>query len=240
MRGFPPIALSLALSLVPTMAGAADRTVGVGSFSRLRVDGAFEVHVKTGGSPAARVSGDRDSIGTVDVRSDGNTLTIRRMAAGTWTEQDQAHATRPIVVTLGTPALAGAVVIGNGSVTIDRMDAPRVDLSLTGAGGIVLDAVKAEAVNVQVIGSGAVTLAGRTTAARLMTNGPGTIDAAKLDTNDLVVRLDGLGTTRAQARYTAQVNNTGLGSVTVTGKPKCTVRALGGSPVICGARTPGQ
>ena len=229
MRFLPP-----ALLLVSAPALAADRTVGVGSFTRLRVDGAFVVTVKTGASPSARISGDRDVIDGVDIHSDGNTVTVRRNVNGTWSEQRQQVATQPIVVTLGTPGLMSAVVIGNGNLTIDRMAAPRIDLSLTGAGGIALAAAKADHVNVQVIGPGTVTVAGKSANARLMTNGPGTIDASALDVGDLVVRLDGLGTTKAQARYSAQVNSSGLGSVTVAGKPKCTVRALAGSPVVCG------
>ena len=224
----------LALLIPAAPAAAADRTIGIGSFSRLRVDGAFEVHVTTG-SPAARISGDRAVIEAVDVHVDGTTLTVRRNVGGRWSEQDQRASATPIVITLATPGLAAAAVIGNARVAIDRMAAPRVDLSLTGAGGITLGGVKADTVTVQVIGAGAVVLAGRAGTARLLTNGPGTIDAGGLDAGDLTVRLDGLGTTKAQARYTAAVASTGLGTVTITGAAKCTVRALAGSPVTCGA-----
>ena len=51
---------------------------------------------------------------------------------------------------------------------------------------------------------------------------------------DLVVRLDGLGTTRAAARYTATVTNAGLGTVAIAGGAKCTVTSSAGGPVTCG------
>ena len=38
----------------------------------------------------------------------------------------------------------------------------------------------------------------------------------------------------AQARYQAAVSLTGLGRVTVAGKPKCTVQAPAGGRVVCG------
>ena len=45
---------------------------------------------------------------------------------------------------------------------------------------------------------------------------------------------DGVGETRASARRTAQVTNSGAGSVTVAGTAACTVRAAATGPVICG------
>jgi hypothetical protein len=227
--------LILLLALLPATAAAADRVVGIGSFSRVRVDGAFDVRVATGVSPSARVTGDRSAIDAVDLHIDGNTLVVRRNMTGTWAEQPTTAARTPIVVTLGTLSLSGAVVVGGGKLAIDRMVAPRVDLSVTGAGGIALAAAQGDQVNVQVIGAGSVAVAGKAATVRLMTNGPGTIDAAQLDAGDLTVRLDGLGTTTARARYTAQVSSTGLGTVTIAGTPKCTVKAVAGSPVTCGA-----
>ncbi len=139
-----------------------------------------------------------------------------------------------VVIALSTPGLEGASVTGGGRVAIARMAARRVDLVVTGAGGITVAGVRADQVVAQVVGSGSIALAGTTASARLATNGPGTIDADKLDAGDLVVRLDGLGTTTARARYTATIDNAGLGSVTVAGMPKCTVRANAGGPVACG------
>lgn len=227
--------LILLLALVPAMASAAERTVGIGSFSRLRVDGAFDVRVTTGVSPSARITGDRSTIDQIDIHVDGNTLIVRRNMTGTWTEQPKVAAKGPLVVTLGTLSLMRAAIVGGGKVVINRMAAPRVDLSVTGAGGIALAAAQGDQVNVQVVGAGSVAVGGKATTVRLMTSGPGTIDADKLDAGDLIVRVDGLGTTTARARYTAQVSSTGLGTITIAGKPKCTVRAVAGSPIICGA-----
>lgn len=224
----------LLLLLVPAIAPAADRTVGIGSFSRLRVDGAFDVRVTTGVSPSARITGDRSTIDQIDIHIDGNTLIVRRAMTGTWSERPTAAANAPVVITLGTLSLTGAAVVGGGKVAITRMAAPRVDLSVTGAGGIALGTAQGEQVYVQVIGSGSVAVGGKATNVRLMTSGPGTIDADKLDAGDLVVRVDGLGTTTARARYTAQVSSTGLGTITIAGKPKCIVKAVAGSPVTCG------
>ena len=72
------------------------------------------------------------------------------------------------------------------------------------------------------------------TRARLIGSGPGAIDASALAVNDLTVHLDGVGAIKAAARYTAQVTNSGLGTVTVAGNAKCRVDAAAGGPVVCG------
>ncbi len=198
----PALAILIAAACaVP--ASAAERTVAVTSFDKVRVQGPFEVRVATGRAPAATLSGDAAAIDGIAVESEGATIILRN-AIGRWQERPRAAAAVPVVVTLATPTLVTASVVG------------------------------ADAANATVIGAGAITIGGRAGRVRLMTNGPGTIDAAALDTGDLVVRLDGPGATRARARYTASIVNTGLGQIAVAGAPKCTVRADAGGPVACG------
>jgi len=88
--------------------------------------------------------------------------------------------------------------------------------------------------NATVIGTGAITLAGRAAKVQLLSNGSGRIAAGDLIANDLIVRVDGTGETNAAAKFTAKVTTNGLGRVTVSGNPACTVNAIAGGPVICG------
>lgn len=224
-------ALALAL-LVATNADAADRPYPIGSFERLRVDGPFEVHVAPG-LPGAHVSGDPRRIGAVAIEVDGDTLVVRRAGdAGSGTSGAPGAV---LVVTLTTPVLRSAAVNAGGRVTIARMAAPRLQLSVNGAGAIAAAGVEGEELTGTVIGAGTLTLAGHAQTVRLLTNGPGTIDASALVASTLSVRLDGTGETRANARFTAEVTTTGLGRVVVTGKARCTVKAQAGGPVECGA-----
>lgn len=223
----------LGISAMPGVAVADDRRLYVGSFDRVRVQGPFEVRVATGSAPAASVSGDRQALDSVEVRVDGTTLIVRGALSG-WQEQPRGRATAPVIVTLATPSLIGASVTGAARLSVDRMKGARVDLSVTGTGTIAARAIDADQANATLVGNGAIQVAGRVTRARLMTSGAGIIDAAGLDAGDLVLRLDGPGTTQARARYTAQVTNTGLGSVSVVGGAKCAVKADAGGPVACG------
>ncbi len=228
--------LLLALLLVPAASSAATRTVSVGSFERIRIDGPFEVRVETGRSPGATISGDGRATEDVDVRITGSTLIVGKGLNG-WGEQ-AGQAKGRVLVTLTTPALVGATVIGGGRVTITGMKAMRVDVSVSGAGSLSLAKADTDQLNATVIGTGQMTLGGRAARARLATSGPGVIDASTLDVGDLIVTVDGVGETKAKSRGSAQVTNAGLGSVTVTGPAKCVVKAPAGGPVICGPTSP--
>lgn len=230
-------ALIALLLLIPATASADERRVNLGSFDRVRVNGAFDVTITTGPSPGATVIADRGVIGDIDLHSEGATLTIRRNTMGRWSEQTQAAATTPIRIVLTTPGLSGVTLIGGGRVTVSRLSGSRVDLAASGNGAITAAAVQTDRLNVQLIGDGRIGVAGRAAGARLLANGAGTIDAAGLDAGDVTVHLDGLGTIAARARYTAQVSSTGLGTVTVAGRPKCRVTASAGAPVTCGTRS---
>jgi len=139
-------------------------------------------------------------------------------------------------VTLATPRLSGAAVFAGTRLTVRRVAGERVDLSVSGTGSIAVEEVgPADQLSATLIGAGELTLSGRARRVRLVTNGPGRIDAGGLVADELSVRLDGPGETLAAARYRAQVANIGLGAVRVTGAPKCEVQAPAGGPVTCGA-----
>lgn len=222
-----------AASALPVPAAAADRTVVVTSFTRLRIDGPFVVEVRTGASPAARASGDAAAIERVDISQNGDTLIVRMGGKG-WGERPGAKATAPVRIMLATPRLEGVAGGAGADVRVGAMKGTRVDLMLTGAGKLDVARVDADQLVATVVGTGALAAAGKAVRARLMVNGPGTIAAPGLVADDLVTRVEGAGEVTAAARFTAQVTSTGLGKVTVLGKPKCQVRAPGGGPVACG------
>jgi hypothetical protein len=213
---------------------AAERRVALGSFDRVRINGAFDVSVATG-SPGATLIGDSGAIGDIDLRAEGGTLTIRRNTAGRWGEQAQRNATVPTKIVLTTPALSMVTVIGGSRVAVTQLSGARTALSLAGAGVIDVAAVRGDRLDVQLIGEGKISVVGRVAQARLLANGAGTIEAGQLDAADVAAHLDGPGTIKARARYTAQVTSTGLGTVSIAGSPKCRVTAGAGAPVTCGA-----
>jgi hypothetical protein len=227
--------LILALIALAAPAHAADRSYVVTNFDRVRVDGPYSVQVDvgTGGGAAASASGDDRALGDLDISVNGSTLTVRKGSQG-WGERGKASGPPP-VITLRTPAVRGATVVGGARLALaGTLRTTRLDLQVTGAGVIDARGVDADDVVVTVIGNGNVALAGRTARTRFSTNGGGSIAATGLDAGEIVVTLEGAGETRASARYFADLTNKGLGLIAVTGHPKCTVRGQSVGPIECG------
>ena len=226
----------LLLAALPLPASAADRTVSVASFTRVRVEGPFVVEVRTGVSPSARASGDRDAVERVDVTQSGDTLIVRPGGVG-WGERPTGAATRPLTIALGTLRLDGVAIGAGAQVRAGAMKGPRVDLTVTGAGKLSVERVDADQLVATVVGAGALDVAGKATSARVMVSGPGAIAAPELVAGDLTARVEGVGEIMVGARFTANVTTAGLGKVTVLGAPKCQIRAPAGGSVVCGAPT---
>ncbi|OYY73153.1 head GIN domain-containing protein [Sphingomonas sp. 28-63-12] len=222
----PPL---LVLTAFP--AQAADRTYSIGSFDRIRIEGPYEVKLTTGKAPGGRASGDDHALDALVITVEGQTMIVRArvLAVG----ESPAPPKIPLVITLTTPDLRAANVNGGGRLVIAPMVNQRIDLSVNGAGGLSVQGIDADQLNVTVIGAGTMTLAGRVGRARYQLSGPGTIEATALIAKDLIGRSEGNGEVHVAARYTADVSSTGLGAITVAGKPACRVQSSGGGPILC-------
>jgi hypothetical protein len=223
--------------LIAAPAQAAERSVVVTSFDRLRVDGPFDVRVATRRPPSARITGTIRASDAVSVRVEGTTLIVSVGPKG-WNEVPALGTPSAPIVYLGTLTLRSATVIGGGNVQVDGpLRGQRIDLQVTGSGGLAIAALDADQLNATVLGPGTMTLGGRGGRVRLIGSGPGRLDAGALRGDDVTVRLEGPGAIHAQARYTADAISTGIGAITIYGKPACRVKATAGGPISCGEIT---
>ena len=232
--------LFAALSLLAAAPAGADRTVTIGTIDRLRVEGAYKVTVRTGVAPGLVIGGDGVAAAAIDVRSDGGLLAIRAAGALTGSGGGNGAGARPravpVTITVSTPALRAVTAIGGATIAVGPMKGQAVDLAVSGTGTLTVASVDGDRLTATLIGNGGVTIAGgRVGSARLVNNGGGTLDASGVKVGDLLAHQDGAGAIRASARFTAQVNNSGLGSIAVAGSPRCAVRSPAGGAVTCGA-----
>jgi hypothetical protein len=226
--------LALALLASSSLAHAADRSFIIGSYSRVRIDGPFQVTLVTGESPAAHASGSLDALDALTIEVDGDTLTVS-MGAGDWSS-DSGQMIVPPTITLATPSLASAVINSGAMLSIDAMKGQQVSLAVNGSGSMTVGAIDADQLDAAIIGTGRMTLAGKAAKGRFSVSGPGSVDAGKLVVSDLTAHSDGPGEMDLAARYTADITTSGLGLVTVAGSPSCTVHAIAGGPVRCGVQ----
>lgn len=231
----PNILTALLLAVPGTaMPAASGRSYVVTDFDRVRVDGPLDVRLTTRGAPAARAEGEIRATDALAIRVEGTTLIVSAGPKG-FGEVPQIGTPQAPVIRLATQTLRGATVIGGGKLDIaGPLRAQRVDLQVTGSGSLAAAGIDADQLTATLLGAGAMVLGGRGGRVRLLTSGAGTLDAAALRGDDVTVRLDGAGAIRATARYTADATSTGVGAVTIYGKPACRVKAVAGGPMRCG------
>lgn len=228
------VSLLAAVLLAPVAAAPlpqeAERRLMLTGFDRVQVDGPFTVRVAAGSAISGRILGSPRALDTVDVRVEGRTLVVS--PARDDRGRPETASIQSLVIELSSDRLTGVSVRGPAQVRVERMAGAEVALSLTGDGAIEVGALDAGRIDAMLIGSGRLALAGRGGEAQFMVNGPGTVDAAGLTIDTLLVHSQGTGSSSYRARYTAEIDAHGSGMVTVTGTPRC--RTQGSATIRCG------
>ena len=227
----PRVALvTLAIALLPGVGTAATRGFSVTDFDRIRLAGPYEVVLRVGPAVSARAEGDPAALdrARLDVEDGTLSISLDRTQSG-WSD---APGKLRILVT--TPRLRAAAITGAGSLAIDRASGQDMTLAVAGAGTLRLDTLAADHLLLTLVGAGGVTIGGRVAVARLVVQGAGHVDGAKLVIADADLALSGAGAITIGAGRTAKVATQGGGDVTVLGTPSCTVRNEGTGTVTCG------
>jgi hypothetical protein len=84
------------------------------------------------------------------------------------------------------------------------------------------------------MGAGQLFVSGKAQSTVMRLSGSGSIDARGLAAADLDLMAEGIGTLQAQADRAARIVAIGAASVSVDGRPACTVRHVGSGTVVCG------
>ncbi len=224
------LALIAALAASPSL--AAERTVSVSDFDRVRVEGSFTVEVRRGPATTARIVGTQAAIEGASVTVTGRQLIVRRnrQTWGGYPGQTAQAAT----VRLTVPRLQNVWVVGPAKVSVDRLQGLRAGASLEGAGTLEIATVTADRFELGTLGSGTLTVGGTVSQLTISARGAGTVDAGRLAAQDVKLTSDTAGAITVAAKRAADVSMTGSGTVTVLGKPACTVKNAGAGTVTCG------
>lgn len=211
---------------------AAERGYSVTSFNRIRVEGPFVVTVATGKPVSARASGSEASIERVTIRVEGPTMLIRPNVSGWGGYPGKADA--PVTITLTTPLLDTAILLGSGSLAVDRMKGPRVIVTSEGSGRVSVGRIEADNASLAIAGSGTIEAAGRAAQAAAVARGSAEIRAPDLAVSDLTLTSESAGAVTMQASRSAKVNAMGIGAIRVEGSAACEVKKVGAGPLVCG------
>ena len=227
-----PIIALLALASLPAVAAAptTQRNFSVTGFDRIRVDGPYQVTLRTSVAPYARAAGTAASIDGLSMKVEGRTLVIRAGTAGWGGYPGEGRG--PVTIEVGTHELAAAWINGSGALAIDRVRALGFELSIQGSGIARIDSVDVDQMKVGISGAATTRLAGRVAKLTTTVRGTSAFEAEGLKVADAVIGAEGPSIVRAQVTNSAKVDASGLASVTLTGNPACTVKARGSANVV--------
>ena len=230
-----PLVALLVLASLPasTVLGAATptakRNFSVPSFDRIRVDGPFQVVLKTNVAPYARASGSSAALDGVSVKVEGRTLIVRPNSASWGGYPGEARG--PVTIEVGTHDLNTAWLNGAGSLTIDKIRGLSFDLAIQGAGTAKIDQVDIDQMKIGISGAASARLSGRAARLTAVIRGASALDGEALQVKDATIGGEGPAIIKLAVSETAKVNALGLAAVTFTGNPACTVKAQGSATV---------
>ena len=209
-------------------ADAANRNFGITDFSRIRVEGPFKVSLVTGVPPFAKATGSPAALDRVAIEVRGDTLVVQPNKSWGGYPDDNPG---PVEVSIGTHDLDSAILFGAGALSIDRVKGLRFALSVQGSGASQIAQVAADQLSVTLEGTASAKLGGRAGKVTALVRGVSTLDAAKLVTPNATISADGTATIDANVTDTARVDAWGAATIRFSGRPSCTVKAVGSASV---------
>ena len=228
-----PILVLLALASLPTPARASQRNYSVTSFDRIRIDGPYQVQLRTNVAPYARATGSSAALDGVSIEVEGRTLIVRA-DSGSWggyAGEDRG----PVTIEVGTHDLGTGWINGSGGLVIDRVRGLSFELAVQGSGSARIDNADVDQMKVGISGAGSARLGGKAKKLIAIIRGTSSFDGEALTVKDAVIGAEGPAIIRATVTETAKVDAIGVGSVTLSGKPACTVNARG-SAIVTGCK----
>lgn len=200
---------------------------------RIKLDGALDLKLRQGPVPSLTFIGDKRYMAKIDSSQSGDTLHLDTEGRGFKINRSSLRAE------LVLPNLREVVSEGVGTTEISGFTGDELELTLEGAGSMKLtgDYKKLRAtlggvgsmqlwisendnIDLDLRGAGYITLGGHTKSLRATLGGLGSLNAQQCQAESVNVELSGLGNATVSARVNATLNLSGLGSVTVYGKPQ--------------------
>ena len=202
---------------------------------RVKLDGVVDLKIRQGAAPMLVLSGDPRLLGKTTTLQSGDTINIGTETRGMHINLGRNMGLR---AELTLPNLREVSSESVGDTTISGFSGDELELNLDGAGSMnvscnyrVLSAslggvgsmkvhgIDSESVELNLSGAGYVTLSGRSRQLKAELAGLGGLDAQGFSVQNVTLELSGLGNATVTARDSANLTLSGMGSVTVHGKP---------------------
>ncbi|SOB78901.1 Putative auto-transporter adhesin, head GIN domain [Sphingomonas guangdongensis] len=207
------------------------RTFAVSDFTKVELAGSDDVDVQVGGAFRVTATGPADVLDKLDIRKDGDTLSIGRKREGNFQMSKGPHAT----ITVTMPAIRAANLAGSGDMRVDRVPSGEdFSASLAGSGDLAIAQLDARNVELNIAGSGTIAAGGQVERLSTSIAGAGDVRGANLRAKVADISIAGSGNVVAQVNGNATVSIMGSGDVSLGAGAKCTTSKMGSGTVTCG------
>lgn len=184
------------------------------AFTKLRIEGPFDVRLTQAGSDQATVVADDNIEPLVETAVESDTLVVRM-------KRDTGFTTRHApTVRVDARALQAVTIDGSGDLAVERFKADSLALSVVGSGDVQLGLVELKELNVSISGSGDVRAAGRAEQQSWKISGSGDVDAGALSGRAARVELHGSGDVSLGVTEQLDAKLSGSGDLSYAGRPQ--------------------
>jgi hypothetical protein len=198
----------------------------VGSFHKIKSEGAMDIYVTQGQAKSAVIEADDNIVPLVELVQDGDRLVVRLKRG----YDVSSH--NPINVYLTTPEIDEASLAGSGNLNFSGKFNAKSDMkfSVSGSGNLKGD-VNAPAVKAAIAGSGDIDLRGETKDVNLSIAGSGNFGGDQLMSENVNVSIAGSGNANVYASVKLTAKIAGSGDVNYKGSPSVSSSVAGSGSV---------
>jgi hypothetical protein len=201
--------------------------------TRVKLDGVIDLKLRQGMVPGLILIGERKWLDRTTTVQNGDTLNI-----GTEMRHMKSSGNQGLRAELILPQLREVSSESVGWTDVQGFTGDELDLALEGAGSMKVNCNyrmvtaslggvgsmniqggNSDGIDLNLRGAGYVTLAGKSKWLKATLGGLGGLDAQHFYTDSVSLELSGLGNASVQAKQNASLTLSGMGSVTVYGKP---------------------
>lgn len=137
----------------------------------------------------------------------------------TWNAITSTVEGKPLKYHLTLKTLDGLFVTGAARVKSKGFKFDNFQLILKGAGEIVMSDIQAETIDIELPGAGLISLSGSVTNQKVWLKGAGSYDAARLKSENALVKLHGVGKATVCANSSLDAEVDGVGHIEYIGSP---------------------
>lgn len=247
------IKLGAAFALLGASIGIVDAAPDTGTETRaidarvvrVKLEGVGDLRIRQGTTPSLILTGDARLLSRTTTSQRGDILQIETEGRNSGfsfgrSSSLQAELVLPNLRAVSSESVGATTVSGfagetleinldgAGSMYVSSSAYRTIKASLGGVGNLKIQGVDSETVDLSLGGAGYVTLSGRSKNLRAELGGLGGLDAQACTVDAVTLDLSGLGNATVNARSSANLSLSGMGSVTVFGKPANRKVALDG------------